>query len=133
MKYCSHCGKEICDEAVVCPNCGCAAEGPHRGGPNHGGPEGPRPDEPFRGFGFPKFRPLDIMAVIGFILSFFMPIAGLVISTIAYNRDKYAEDYNSLGYAKAGIIISIISLALILVITVLTLAIIFSVGVRVIY
>ena len=26
MKYCSHCGKEIMDEAVVCPYCGCATE-----------------------------------------------------------------------------------------------------------
>mgnify|MGYP000848705560 CR=1 FL=1 len=26
MKYCSHCGKEINDEAVVCPFCGCATE-----------------------------------------------------------------------------------------------------------
>lgn len=24
MKYCEKCGKEIMDEAVVCPNCGCA-------------------------------------------------------------------------------------------------------------
>lgn len=24
MKYCSHCGKEVMDETVVCPNCGCA-------------------------------------------------------------------------------------------------------------
>lgn len=23
MKYCSHCGKELLDEAVVCPSCGC--------------------------------------------------------------------------------------------------------------
>lgn len=27
MKYCSHCGKEILDEAVVCPHCGCAVNG----------------------------------------------------------------------------------------------------------
>lgn len=27
MKYCSHCGKEIFDEAVVCPNCGCIVNG----------------------------------------------------------------------------------------------------------
>ena len=27
MKFCSKCGKEIVDEAVVCPNCGCAVEG----------------------------------------------------------------------------------------------------------
>ena len=24
MKYCSHCGKEIMDAAVVCPHCGCS-------------------------------------------------------------------------------------------------------------
>ena len=24
MKFCSKCGKELCEEAVVCPNCGCA-------------------------------------------------------------------------------------------------------------
>ena len=26
MRFCSHCGKEISDEAVVCPFCGCATE-----------------------------------------------------------------------------------------------------------
>lgn len=24
MKYCSGCGKEIMDQAVICPHCGCA-------------------------------------------------------------------------------------------------------------
>lgn len=26
MKYCTHCGREILDEAVICPGCGCAVE-----------------------------------------------------------------------------------------------------------
>lgn len=26
MKFCQKCGKEIMDEAVICPNCGCAVE-----------------------------------------------------------------------------------------------------------
>ncbi len=26
MKYCTHCGKELLDEAVVCSGCGCAVE-----------------------------------------------------------------------------------------------------------
>jgi hypothetical protein len=26
MKYCSHCGRELLDEAVVCPGCGCPVE-----------------------------------------------------------------------------------------------------------
>ncbi len=28
MQYCSHCGKEIVDDAVVCPHCGCAVAAP---------------------------------------------------------------------------------------------------------
>lgn len=27
MKYCSHCGKQILDEAIICPGCGCAVSG----------------------------------------------------------------------------------------------------------
>ena len=27
MKYCTKCGKELVDEAVVCPNCGCLVQG----------------------------------------------------------------------------------------------------------
>ena len=26
MKYCTHCGKELLDEAVICPGCGCKVE-----------------------------------------------------------------------------------------------------------
>lgn len=26
MKFCQHCGKEILDEAVVCPGCGCSVQ-----------------------------------------------------------------------------------------------------------
>ena len=28
MKFCEKCGKEIMDEAVVCPNCGCSVHNP---------------------------------------------------------------------------------------------------------
>ena len=27
MKYCTHCGKELMDEAVICVGCGCAVDG----------------------------------------------------------------------------------------------------------
>ena len=26
MKYCSHCGNQLVDEAYVCPNCGCRVQ-----------------------------------------------------------------------------------------------------------
>jgi len=27
MKYCTHCGNELLDEAAICPKCGCAVDG----------------------------------------------------------------------------------------------------------
>lgn len=39
MKFCQKCGKEIADEAVICPGCGCAVEGaakPQASGGNDG-------------------------------------------------------------------------------------------------
>ena len=27
MKYCTHCGNQLLDEAIVCPKCGCAVGG----------------------------------------------------------------------------------------------------------
>ena len=26
LKFCTHCGKEIMDEAVICPSCGCSVQ-----------------------------------------------------------------------------------------------------------
>ena len=52
MKFCSKCGKEIVDEAVVCPHCGCAVS------------QVDAYDAPSMGF-----------AVIGF----FLPIVGLIL------------------------------------------------------
>lgn len=36
MKYCSHCGKQIMDEAVMCPSCGCKVESMVQDEPNKG-------------------------------------------------------------------------------------------------
>ena len=37
MKFCQKCGKEIMDEAVVCPGCGCAQESPVKNTEDAGG------------------------------------------------------------------------------------------------
>ena len=26
MKYCIHCGKEVLDDAIICPGCGCSVQ-----------------------------------------------------------------------------------------------------------
>ncbi len=37
MKYCSQCGNQLLDEAIVCPQCGCAAEPARGAGQNASG------------------------------------------------------------------------------------------------
>ena len=54
MKYCSQCGKELVDEAVVCPNCGCAVQAPVN----------PQEDKPSTGLS---------------ILAFLFPLVGLIL------------------------------------------------------
>lgn len=54
MKYCSQCGKELVDEAVVCPNCGCALQAPVN----------PQEDKPSAGLN---------------ILAFLFPVIGLIL------------------------------------------------------
>jgi hypothetical protein len=105
MKYCSHCGHELLDEAVVCPNCGCAAQN----------------NVPYRG------KQLDILSILGFVLSFFFAVAGLVVSIIAYNRVKFTDDNTSKGFAKAGIIISAVELG-VAIVTIFTLIVLFVIA-----
>ncbi|MBQ7822085.1 MAG: zinc ribbon domain-containing protein [Clostridia bacterium] len=55
MKYCSKCGKELIDEAVVCPACGAPTDGQNKPAANDG-----------KSFGF---------ALLGFCI----PIVGLIL------------------------------------------------------
>ncbi len=89
--YCKFCGKEIADEAVMCPHCGSMLTA--------------RPTPP------PAAAESNWMAIVGFILSFFIPIAGLVLSIFGKNR---AREMGGTGetLAKAGIVISAILIGL---------------------
>ena len=89
--FCKNCGKEVNDNAVICPNCGVATD-------NYNKSAAPVEQK-------------NNMALIGFILSFFVSIAGLIISIIAYKNAKKPE-YNGdgKGFALAGIIISAVSM-----------------------
>lgn len=61
MKYCSHCGKEIMDEAVMCPHCGCAVESTPKVN-----------DEPNKGLN---------------IISFLLPIVGAIMYFIYHEKE----------------------------------------------
>ncbi len=96
--FCKNCGKEIDDSAVVCPNCGVATE-------NMAKNTTPVPAQK------------NTIAVVGFVLSFFTSLIGLIVSIVGLVNAKKPE-YNGDGksFAIAGIIISSIETVLIIII-----------------
>ena len=92
--FCKYCGNEINEKAIVCPNCGVAVNNT---------------------ICHSSEQKTNVLAIVGLIMAFFMPIAGLICSIIGY---KKAEEYsdNSKPMALAGIIIRSIIMGIILII-----------------
>ena len=89
--FCNKCGKEIMDEAVICPHCGCATNA-KKATVNTGRK--------------------NVFAIIGFICSFlpYVQIPGLVLSIIGL---KKVPDYDSgKGLAIAGIVLNSVTMFL---------------------
>ena len=82
--YCRNCGKEINENASVCIGCGVPLK--------------------------PVQKESNTLAIVGFVLSFFVSVAGLICSIIGY-RKAVSENLDNKGLALAGIIISAINLA----------------------
>lgn len=96
-KFCSNCGNELVDEAVICPKCGVSASQNTAVSNNNNGTS-------------------NGMATAGFILSFFIPLLGLIFSILGLKKVK--ETNTGKGLSTAGIIISSIALFITLIITV---------------
>lgn len=105
MKFCTHCGKEVLDDALICPNCGCSVQY----------------DENPQGAAAPQFTapqpqhtaPADTystMSILGLVLSFFTALVGLIVSVMAYNEAKNTGSLKSQSMAKAGIIIGAVEM-----------------------
>lgn len=88
--YCTNCGKEINDKAAVCPYCGVIA--------NQNALKADNGE-----------KQTNTIAIVGFILSFFIAIAGLICSIIGYKKAPELNG-NGKGFAVAGIVISSISI-----------------------
>ncbi|MBR5192322.1 MAG: DUF4190 domain-containing protein [Clostridia bacterium] len=100
--FCKVCGKEINDQAVICPNCGCAVSNSPTQQPTE-----------------EKKQKVNILAIVGFVLSLAslllalwgtVAIAGLVCSIIGLVQIKNSEQ-GGRGLAIAGICVSVGSLA----------------------
>ena len=88
--FCKNCGKEIDDRAVVCPNCGVQV-----------------------GTVAPAENKTNVLAIVGFIFAFIMPIVGLICSIIGRNK---APECGGNGLATAGIVISVVWMVLVIII-----------------
>ncbi|MDE6597696.1 MAG: DUF4190 domain-containing protein [Clostridia bacterium] len=86
--FCKNCGKEINDNAVVCPHCGVQVAHVQVNNSNS--------------------NESNTIAIVGFVFAFFMPLIGLICSCIGYKRAKN-EGMNNKGLAIAGIVISAIA------------------------
>ncbi|MDE5943151.1 MAG: hypothetical protein K2H30_02970 [Clostridia bacterium] len=103
MQYCKSCGKELADEAIICTGCGCATDGFYS-----------KPNK----VSVQNTGELSLMALLGFIFSFLSCLVGLILSCIAYKTAVNENDEKSKNFAKAGIIISAVFIALAIVVTV---------------
>lgn len=95
--YCKNCGREINDNAVVCPHCGVQVKAMSSSESKSGE---------------------NTIAIVGFVFSFLIALVGLICSIIGYKK-SVNEGAPYKGLALAGIIISVISMVLALIITII--------------
>ena len=111
--YCQKCAAEIADGSQFCSVCGTPT----------GTPPGPTPyPYPYPYSYQPPVKQTNNMALLGLILAFVMPLAGMIISLIARKQcQERGEDGAHL--AKAGIIVGAIYSGLVFVILIAALTI----------
>ena len=114
MQYCTNCGQQLEDNAKFCSSCGqivAKTAQNIRDGQNFAQqPVGntttvhqqPATQQP-------AAKSLDMLCLVGFILSFFITIVGLILSIIGYQRVKKDGPSTSKTLAVAGIIFSSIA------------------------
>lgn len=91
--FCRNCGKVVDDQTVVCPYCGVQLGKIENGN---------------------SANETYTLAIVGFILSFFISIAGLICSIIAYKKCR-DENLNGKGFSIAGIAISVVPMILLVI------------------
>ncbi len=107
MRVCIHCGNQVPEDAAFCPVCGADIRYNANREAAGGAYAQPQPR--------PAPAPADEyspMSIAGFIVSFFSAIIGLILSILALNESKRTGSVKSGNFAKAGIIISSVSLGL---------------------
>lgn len=98
MTICRFCGKSIEDNATFCNHCGASLTTNAASNNIATSTQNAPPT-------------LCTMALVGLILSFFIPLAGLIVSIIGRSQIKKSNGaLNGGGLALAGIIVSVVSM-----------------------
>ncbi len=100
MKYCSHCGAEHCDDAVICTKCGCALDPISK----EIKPTEKTKEEKYALAGM-------VLGIIGLACSGSL-VAGLVCSILGIIFSSLARKKTKSGQATAGLITGIIGLSI---------------------
>lgn len=82
MKFCSHCGAQIDDNAVICVKCGCSVSGA-------------------------KIDPQDAPSTGFAVLSFFFPLIGLILYLVWHSSSPMKAKSCGKG-ALIGVIVSVV-------------------------
>ena len=98
MRYCSHCGTQLADEAVICPKCGCPTELYRQNGNSYN-------YAPQNGMSQPAGEQLSALSIVGFIFAFLQPLVGLICSIVAYKIAVSDGNSKSKSFSKSGIIL----------------------------
>lgn len=91
--FCKNCGSEINEKAVVCVHCGCPVQRPQ----DLNTPKKPE-------------AKTNVLAIVGFVLSFLIPLAGLICSALGIKNADKSCGGSGKGLAIAGVCISSIAL-----------------------
>lgn len=100
--YCRHCGRQIPDGSVFCPVCGMGTAADVEVKTDYNAAPQPASNS----------GSASALSIVGFVLSFFITIAGLICSIIAYSNAKRDNDQKSRPFAIAGIAISSVEIGL---------------------
>ncbi len=98
MKFCSKCGKELHDDAVVCPGCGCAVESSHGTYANT--------SQVYATYIPKKAKTARIFGILGLLLLYPLGIPAIVLAV----KSKEETCGEMCGAAKAGFVCGIIAL-----------------------
>ena len=109
--FCSKCGKQIADNSSFCTSCGSKVNVPNS---TAGGTYTTYTNTGSTASNAINGNTTNVFAILGLIFAFVMPILGIIFSCVGLSEAKQ-KNGSGHGMAKAGLILSIIFIALVVI------------------